>query len=85
MGKIISLADSFDAMTSMRTYRDAMTVNQTLEEIEKGLGTQFDREVGTIFINSNINQLWEILSEGFMYDNKSFSECDIVAIGSLIK
>ena len=87
MGKIISLADSFDAMTSKRTYRGAMTVDQTVEEIKRGLGTQFDREVGTIFINSNINQLWDILSEGSMshYDNKSFSEYDTVAIGSLIR
>jgi HD-GYP domain-containing protein (c-di-GMP phosphodiesterase class II) len=43
IGKVVGLADSFDAMTSKRTYRDALTVEEAVAEIEKGLGTQFDR------------------------------------------
>jgi putative nucleotidyltransferase with HDIG domain len=46
VSKIIALADSFDAMTSRRTYRDAMSVKQAINEIQKGLGTQYDKVVG---------------------------------------
>ena len=64
VGKIVGLADSFDAMTSKRTYRDAMTVEEARTEIEKGLGTQFDEKVGRVFINSDVHQLWDIMQEG---------------------
>ena len=65
IGKIIGTADCFDAMTSKRTYRNAMSVEQAIAEIEKGLGTQFDEKVGKAFIHSGIHHLWEILQEGF--------------------
>ena len=44
------IADSFDAMTSKRSYRDAMSVEDALEEIRRNLGTQFDPELGALFI-----------------------------------
>lgn len=40
--KIISIADAFDAMTSTRTYRKAMSKETACDEIEKCSGTQFD-------------------------------------------
>lgn len=49
--KILALADSFDAMTSSRPYRQAMTDSEALDEIQRNLGTQFDSYVGEIFIN----------------------------------
>jgi len=55
-GKIVGLADSFDAMTSKRTYRNAMTVEQALAEIERGLGSQFDEKLGRIFLESDVYQ-----------------------------
>jgi putative nucleotidyltransferase with HDIG domain len=39
--RIISLADVFDAMTSNRPYRRALTVRETVEEIRRVSGTQF--------------------------------------------
>jgi len=87
MGKIIGLADAFDAMTSKRTYRDAMTVEQALAEIKKGLGSQFDQKVGTIFINSDVYRLWDIIQDGFseIYGSSNLSEYGTVAVGTLIK
>jgi len=87
IGKIVGLADSFDAMTSMRTYRDAMTVKEALEEIEKGLDTQFDEKVGRIFINSDVHRLWDIMQDGFteFYGTCSFSEYGTMAVGALIR
>ena len=85
-GKIVGLADSFDAMTSKRTYRDAMSVEQALEEIEKGLGTQFDEKVGRIFLDSDIGLLWDIIQNGFnnIYQNGDSVEYGAAAVGMLI-
>jgi HD-GYP domain-containing protein (c-di-GMP phosphodiesterase class II) len=85
--KIISIADSFDAMTSKRIYRDAMSIKRALNEIKKGLGTQFDHKVGTVFIESDIQKLWSIIHDGFIerWDYSNFSEYGTTAVGTLIK
>jgi len=87
VGKIVGLADSFDAMISKRTYRRAMTVEEALAEIEKGLGTQFDEEVGRVFIDSDVHQLWDIMQHGFteIYGNRDSVEYGTVAVGSIIR
>ncbi|MBN2590249.1 MAG: HD domain-containing protein [Sedimentisphaerales bacterium] len=87
IGKIVGLADSFDAMTSKRTYRDAMSVEKALTEIEKGLGKQFDEKIGRVFLDSNVEQLWEILKDGFgeIYHGNAYTEYGTAAVGMLIK
>ena len=40
--RIIAVADSLDAMTSARPYRDALTLADALEELRRGRGRQFD-------------------------------------------
>ncbi|CUH94635.1 hypothetical protein P22_0701 [Propionispora sp. 2/2-37] len=40
--RIVAVADSFDAMTTVRTYRQAVTLQEALDEIERCRGTQFD-------------------------------------------
>lgn len=40
--RVIAVADAYDAMTSRRSYRDAMLQEQVRAEIEKGGGSQFD-------------------------------------------
>ncbi len=40
--RIIAVADTYDAMTSRRSYRDILPQAAAREEIEKGIGTQFD-------------------------------------------
>lgn len=86
-GKIVGLADSFDAMTSKRTYRDAMSVEIALEEIEKGLGTQFDEKIGRVFLDSDIDQLWNIIRDGFseIYGGSKTQEYGAAAVGTLIR
>lgn len=87
IGKIVGLADSFDAMTSKRTYRDAMPVEKALIEIEKNLGKQFDEKIGRAFLDSNVEQLWEILKDGFgdIYHGNAYTEYGTAAVGMLIK
>jgi putative nucleotidyltransferase with HDIG domain len=43
--RILNVADAFDAMTSDRPYRRALPLDAALRELERGAGTQFDRDV----------------------------------------
>ena len=47
---MIALADAFDAMTTDRPYRQALSTEEALRRIESGLGTQFHAELGRAFI-----------------------------------
>ncbi|MEN8149096.1 MAG: HD domain-containing phosphohydrolase [Planctomycetota bacterium] len=47
--RILSICDSFDAMTSERPYRAALPVSRALEEIRKGRGTQFEPGLADLF------------------------------------
>ena len=49
--RILSVADAFDAMTSPRTFRQAMTCQEALAEIKEGSGKQFDPAVVEAFLN----------------------------------
>ena len=42
VSRVIAVADSYDAMTSKRSYRDPIPQQRVREEIVKGIGTQFD-------------------------------------------
>lgn len=50
MARILAVADAFDAMTSKRIYRDAMTEDEALKELERCRVTQFDPEITNVFI-----------------------------------
>jgi len=45
LARIIRVADSFDAMTTSRPYRKALTYHEAFSELKKGRGTQFDPKV----------------------------------------
>lgn len=49
-GRLIAIADSFDAMSSTRTYRSALDRDKVLTEIEKCGGTQFDPQLSRFFV-----------------------------------
>lgn len=48
--RILAVADSFDAMTSDRPYREGLTWDVALSELEKNKGTQFDSRVVDLFV-----------------------------------
>jgi len=50
--RILAVADTYDAMTSERPYREAMNVDTTCAEIEHSKGTQFDPEVADAFLKT---------------------------------
>lgn len=47
---IINVADAFDAMTSERPYRSALSIEEAVEELKKNAGIQFNKEVVDKFI-----------------------------------
>ena len=49
-GRIICVADTFDAMTSNRVYRNQMDTDYVMNEMKNGRGTQFDPEVLDAFL-----------------------------------
>ncbi|MFW5839728.1 MAG: HD domain-containing phosphohydrolase [Planctomycetota bacterium] len=55
-GRIICLADSFDAMASNRPYRDALPMDVVVEEIKKWSGKQFDEKLVEIFLTLDLDQ-----------------------------
>ena len=50
LARIATVADSFDAMTSKRSYRDSLPIDVVKEEIKKNSGTQFDPEIAEVFL-----------------------------------
>jgi HD-GYP domain-containing protein (c-di-GMP phosphodiesterase class II) len=48
--RIMSVADSFEAMTSQRPYRDAMSKEEAIDELKRNSGSQFDPRVVEVFI-----------------------------------
>ncbi|MBQ3543849.1 MAG: HD domain-containing protein [Lachnospiraceae bacterium] len=50
LARILAVADSYDAMTSNRSYRKGLPQSVVRSEIEKGKGTQFDSEIADIML-----------------------------------
>lgn len=48
--RIIAIADTYDAMTSTRSYRSALTHKNAMEEIIRCSGTQFDPALAELFV-----------------------------------
>jgi HD-GYP domain-containing protein (c-di-GMP phosphodiesterase class II) len=48
-GRILAVADAYEAMTADRPYRDALTKAEARAELRRGAGTQFDPSVVEAF------------------------------------
>ncbi len=48
--RIAAVADTFDAMTSKRSYRNALPLEVVTQEIEKCTGSQFDPKIAEVFL-----------------------------------
>src|SRR5262245_41235160 len=51
-GRILAVADAFDAMTSGRPYRPALSAPEAADEIQHCAGTQFDPDVAGAFLDA---------------------------------
>lgn len=61
MARIAAVADTFDAMTSKRTYREPLPLDVVKAEIENCSSTQFDPAIAKVFIEILENHYDEIL------------------------
>ncbi len=52
LAKIVAVADTYDAMTTDRPYRRALSKEEALEELKRCAGTQFDENVVKAFIKA---------------------------------
>lgn len=48
--RIVTVADSYDAMSSQRIYRNQLPPEKIIQELENNKGTQFDPEITDIFL-----------------------------------
>ena len=60
MARIIAVADTYDAMTSRRTYKKVITQAEARAELERSMGTQLDPEITRVML--------ELIDEDTDYD-----------------
>ena len=61
LARITAVADTFDAMTSKRVYRDSIPLEQVIEEFKRCKGTQFDPQLADLFVDILENDYPSIL------------------------
>ncbi len=79
VARIIAVADSYDAMTSKRSYRDPIPQETVREELIEGSGTQFDPEFANIMLHLvDLDTEYEMKERGEIRD---FAGRDELVIG----
>jgi len=58
VSRIIAVADSYDAMTSYRAYKKALSEEDAINEIMRCSGTQFDPEIARVFVEKVARKEW---------------------------
>jgi response regulator RpfG family c-di-GMP phosphodiesterase len=62
VARVLAVADAFDAMTSPRPYRQALSVGEAREQVQRLAGQQFDPRVVEVFLQFPAEQLEAIRS-----------------------
>lgn len=63
LARIAAIADTFDAMTSRRAYRDPLSLDIVISEIQRCKGSQFDPALSDVFLDilqNHYNEIEEI-------------------------
>ena len=64
-GRILAVADVFDAITSIRHYRDRMPIEEAIKIIKDGANTHFDARVTNMFLSLPCDKIIDVtLSDG---------------------
>ncbi len=82
--RIVTVADVFDALMSVRQYKDAWSLERTLQEFEKYSGTHFDPRIAEILIrdfNANLLRRMEneIVKESIAFDVERIATAGFLA------
>lgn len=56
-GRLLAIADAYDAMTSARPYRPALSTERALAEVAECAGTQFDPQLVDLFLDAWVEPL----------------------------
>jgi len=80
-GRIVAIADVFDAMTSVRPYKETSSVEEALDTIRAGKGNHFDPEVVDAFFEI----LDEIRAIKQQYENNEQQEAEMLEFRMLLK
>ncbi len=64
-GRILAVADVFDAVTSHRHYRDKMPIKNALEVLVSGAGSQFDDALVRIFMDITLDKIVKVFLAEF--------------------
>ncbi len=70
-GRLVAVADTFDAMTSNRPYRKGMDPELAIAELERGRGTQFDPECVDALIRCYREGRISSIMQDYMKDERS--------------
>jgi len=66
-GRILAVADVFDAITSIRHYRDRMPIQDAVKIIKDGAGTHFDKRITDTFLSVSSDKIIDVI----MFDTNS--------------
>lgn len=50
--RILAVSDAYDAMTTDRSYRNKMSLENAKQQLKQNMGTQFDRKVVNAFLST---------------------------------
>ncbi len=62
VGRIVAIADVFDALTSKRPYKEAWTVEDSIAHLEDQAGRQFDPKLVPLFVE-NLEQIRQLMEQ----------------------
>ena len=63
LGRILSVADAFDAMTSNRHFRSKLNIENAKAQLVEGSGTQFDKKIVELFIKVVVENIDSVMDK----------------------
>lgn len=74
--RLLAVADCYDAMTTDRPYRSALTSEEALEEMKNNAGKQFDPELLSVFfeMREKLEEITNLGEEDLFIESSSFSD-----------
>jgi HD-GYP domain-containing protein (c-di-GMP phosphodiesterase class II) len=80
--RVIAVADSFDAMTSDRPYRKALSVDRAIQILLEGSGRQWDPVIVNVFVDMIIDQVHETPTECAFKPQRSTATSQTILVSS---
>jgi len=68
-GRIVAIADTFDALTTVRPYKEAWSIDRAFDYLKENAGSHFDPGMVDVFVDirekiESIKAHWDLLDEG---------------------